>query len=271
MKHSLQQTKLNRVLFYLFLGTNLILFSSCSAQKKKETTSAKISVLEDSIIKPYTYFNELKVSLSNGTLQKHIQALSENTNLVSTVPEERLKEKITLFKLCLQTDISDCNYTPEAYKILSNKKTILNIEYSYNGFGNPDQYNKYASFDLIKEERLTHQQIFTDASSVINTYNTKYVANFEEYLNDLDTENEDDLDEYDAIKEHLKTRTPFRLNDLNNFELVYVDDAIESIRFHYNGQGGLYKNVFPSGYEEFSLEDLKPYLSDSFKKQISLK
>nr|WP_320117742.1 hypothetical protein [uncultured Marinifilum sp.] len=268
-----KQIKINKLIFLLIISIILIPFSSCSAQKKKEVdNSIRVQLLTDTIQEPYAYFSEIKVNPINKSLLKNIQNLSENKSLNSIRPEERLQEKMELCNLCQEANISDCNYTPEGYKILTQKNSILNIEYGYNMFSNPDEYFKYAVFNLENGERITYKQMFNNAEAILKMYNDKYVSEIQDYLTELNKDDEEEFGEYDRYKSHLETRTPFQLEDLNNFEIVYdsTETKVKQLKFHYNGQGGVYRRFFPPGFEEFSIEELKPHLKEDFKKRIGL-
>ena len=266
-----KQIKINKFIFLLIISIILISSSSCSIQKKnKADNSIKVQLLTDTIQEPYGYFSELVITPTNNILLKNIQNLSENKILNSIDPKERLRKKIELSNLCHEGSLSFEKYTPEEYKILTNKNSILNVEYGYNMFSNPDEYFKYAVFNLENGERITYQKMFNNAETILKMYNDKYVSEIQDYLTELNKD--DELDEYDRYKSHLETRTPFQLEDLNNFEIVYdsTKTKAKQLKFHYNGQGGVYRRFFPPGFEEFSIEELKPHLKEDLKKRIGL-
>jgi hypothetical protein len=250
---------------YIVLFLNAFLFFSCSTQQKIKT---KVIVLTDSIQTPYAYLNEIKVISKNKTIStnivKIIQQISENKIIQTSNPEKRLILKKKLFKECFNSDMTKCKYIPEKYKILSNKNEILNIEYSYNSFGSHDEWYKYACFNLKTVERITHDKMFKDSNEILKKYNEKYVQRINNYIKNNRQKTEEDKEEYDIYKEHLETRNSFKLTDLNNVEFIYTGNKIESIRFHYNGMSGVYNQLFPNDYIEFSTKELRPFLKDFF-------
>lgn len=268
----MKQKQFSKAIFSLFFSIILIGFASCFVQKKKEKGSVKVKLLTDSIISPYMYFSEIKVTPTNTVLLKNIQNISENKNINSINPEERLKKKIALYKLCRKGSISFEKYTPEGYKIITNKNNILTIEYSYNEFSNPDEYFKYAAFDLINGERITYNEMFKSPSNILNDYNNRYTSEIKSYLKKLDRNDAEELEEYNIFKVHLETRNTFLLEDLNNLEIVYdaVKEKVTQLKFHYNGHGGVYKQYFQQGSIDFNIEKLKPYLTEAFKKQLGI-
>lgn len=267
-----KQIKINRFIYFLFLASVLISLTSCSAQKNKEINTITIELLTDSILNPYTYFSEIKITPTNNILLKNIQSLSENKNINSINPKERLQEKIELSNLCKKVSIPDCNYTPEGYKILTNNKDILNIEYGYNMFSNPDEYFKYAVFNLENGRRIAYEQMFNNAKTILKMFDDKYVSGIKNYVADLNQDDEEEFHEYGLYKEHLEIRIPFKLEDLNNFEIVYDSTQTKAteLKFHYNGQGGVYRRLFPPDYIAFNIEELKPLLTEYFKKQLGI-
>jgi len=262
---------MNKSFFLVF--SILISLLSCKKQDKATPERIYVEVIGDSVVKPYSYFSEVKLNSKANTqkLLKNIQLLSENYKITTSNPENRLREKMQAFRDCtISNTPENCNYTPESYKILSNNYNYLVLQYSYNAYGSTDEYYKYACFNLVNQERITNKSIFTDGISVLNMYNKKYRASLKNYMNDLDTSDEDEQDEYTIIKDHLESGKPFTLGDLDNFELIYENNSLTHIRFHYNGQGGLYKQTFPAGYQEFTVQELKPYTSESFLKELVL-
>ncbi len=270
MKHRL--IEIIRFIYCLFLTITLISFSSCYAQKNKRIHTVKVGLLTDSILTPYMYFNEIVVTSENNNLLKNIQSLSENKSLNSIKPEERIRKKIELYNFCKEANLSDCNYTPESYKVLSKTYNILNIEYAYNAYSNPDEYFKYATFNLITGERITYNKIFKNPPKILNDYNSKYTSEIKSYLKKLNTNDEEELDEYNLYKEHLETRNSFKLEDLNNLEIIYdpIKGKVTQLKFHYNGQGGYYRQYLQKGFIDFNIEELRPYLTDEFKKQLEI-
>ncbi|MBL4746284.1 MAG: hypothetical protein JKY08_07935 [Flavobacteriaceae bacterium] len=263
--------KYNNILFLL----SIIAFTYCSVQQAERLSKVRVIELKDSITKPhYIYFNELKVISNNKILKEkiilEIQNLSENKDLRSSIPNQRLKQKMTLSKKCNGLiNVFDCNYVPEGYVVLSKQHGILNIKYSYNQYGSYDEYFKYACFNLKIGERINYPKMFTSPKSVLKMYNKKYVLGYETYLkkNNSQTADEYNIEEYEVYKEHLENRTSFQLKSLNNIELIYNQlGEITHIRFHHNGQGGAYKRFFPKSYEEFTIKELEPYLREGFKK-----
>lgn len=268
-----KQIKINQLIFNLIISITIISSYSCSIQKKNKTeNSIKVQLLTDTIQEPYAYFSELAITPTNNTLLKNIQNLSENKLLNSIDPKARLRKKIELSNLCHKGSLSSEKYTPEGYKILTNKNNILNVEYGYNMFSNPDEYFKYAVFNLAIGERITYQNMFNNAETILGLYNDNYVSEIEEYLTELNKDDQEELDDHNRYKSHIETRTPFKLKDLNNFEIVY-DATItkaKQLKFHYNGQGGVYRRYFQPGFVEFNIEVLKPYLTKQFKNQLQM-
>lgn len=202
----------------------------------------------------------------NLKLNAAFQSLSENNNVLNTNPKERLKKKIELFTLCKES-LDNCSYTPEGYTIIQNEK-FLNIKYQYNQFSSYDTYYKYALVNLTDGTRLIYSDIFSKPETVLKLYNQKYIETYTSYLSkyDLNTDDEEELNEYEIIKNHLDNRDFFKLEDLNNLELIYESsiNKFTEIRFHYNGSGGVYRSVLSNDFISFKLEDLNELISPYF-------
>ncbi|MCF6346853.1 MAG: hypothetical protein L3J20_00960 [Flavobacteriaceae bacterium] len=245
---------------YFFLAISISLFLSCSTQQK---VKSQIVLLTDSIQKPYAFLSELKIVSKNKILSEKInraiQQLSENEAIKTIIPEERLTIKKKLLEDCFNLNNSECSYILEGYKVLSNINNILNIKYSYNGFENNEIWNKYACFDLETGERITYDLMFINPNIVLEEYNQRYISEIKTYIKKNKLLTEESKEEYELYKEHLEMKTPFKLQDLNNFVAIYdKTDKIKSVRFQYNGTGGVYKSMFPNGYIEFTIDELKP-------------
>lgn len=274
-----KQNKINR--YILFLASVLISLTSCSAQKKQEISKVDIIFIKDTVFdkkgfkKGYTELEEIKVISSNKKVAEklitELHEISMNDSITSHLPETRIAQKKVFYRECINdNDSYYCKYIPESYTVILKTTNVLSIEYKYNAFYNPDEYFKYAVFNLENGERITYQKMFNNAETILKMYNDKYVSEIQDYLTELNKD--DELDEYDRYKSHLETRTPFQLEDLNNFEIVYdsTKTKAKQLKFHYNGQGGVYRRFFPPGFEEFSIEELKPHLKEDLKKRIGL-
>ena len=255
----------------LFIALSIIL-GACSTQQEIKT---KVVLLTDSIQKPYVFLSELSIISNNNKISKKaniaIQNLSENQHIEISAPKERLILKKKFLQECFTTDVLKCKYTPEKYKILTNIDNILSLEYSYNNFGSYENWNKYACFDLETGEQLTFDKMLVRPEEVLKKYNKRYIVIIENHIDNNKQETEEEKDEYQSYKEHLKTRELFIVEDLNSIEFVYTETKkINSIRFHYHGSSGNHRQLFPSDYIEFTLDELKPYFSKSFKDRIKL-
>lgn len=235
-----------------------------SAQTKP---SVELSLIEQTIADPYVYMNEVQVkSKQSGVDEKilrAIQALSENVSITSIDPVSRLQEKKALFESC--SDMQ-CGYVPESYKILSQKGHLVNIEYGYNEFSSMDEWFKYAVFDLRAAKRTSYSSLFNDPESVLALFESRYIAQTQRYIDRNPRETGDQEEEFFLYIEHLEIREPFVLADLNNLELIYGDsDQLSSVRFHYQGKGGNYRQTFPNDYIEIQRADLQPYFKMMLK------
>jgi len=247
-----------------------LIIAFCFSCKSQQELTKKSTLLVEILIDSTNSFNELSANTNikdlNKKLNSTFQSLSENKSILSTDPKERLEKKIKLFEICKNSK-EKCQYTPEEYSINQHKK-LLNIKYQYNEFSNYDLYYKYALINLSTGLRLKHIEIFSESETILKLYNKKYIDENKSYLKkfDLDSADEDELDEYDIIKSHLDTRSLFELNDLNNIELIYNHESSEftEIRFHYNGAGGVYKNVLTAGYISFKVNDIRELLTLKF-------
>lgn len=251
---------------YIIIILSVFLISSCSSRYRVRN---QVVLLTDTIQNPYVYLNEIKINSKNSAnILKKIQKLSENNMIKISNPEKRLAFKKKILKKCYNSShIKECEYVPEKYKILSKKNEILCIEYSYNSIGSYDEWYKYACFNLNLREHLTYNKIFSNPNEVLKKYNKRYVQRINKYIKNNKQLTEEDKEEYEIYKSHLNLRTPFKLIDLNNIELIYNNqNKLEFIRFHYNGQGGVYRQLFPNDYIDFSINELKPFLKKSFNK-----
>jgi len=202
----------------------------------------------------------------NTKLNSAFQSISENAFLNYTDPQSRVQQKSNLLEHCIRS-LDDCNYVPEGYTINTHRH-LLNIEYQYNAFSSYDTYYKHAVIDLKLAERVTGADIFTAPEDILALYNTKYVKENQNYLNqfDIQTLDEDQEWEFEVIRDHLNTRVSFKLADLNNLELTFdADETLTEIRFHYNGLGGSYKSILPAGYIAFNVTELENLLTQDFK------
>lgn len=207
----------------------------------------------------------------NIRLNAVFQSLSENNNVLTTIPKERLNKKIELFIHCKEL-LDNCCYTPEGYTIIQNKK-FLNIKYQYNQFSSYDTYYKYALVNLTDGTRLTYSDIFSKPETVLKQYNKKYIETYMLYLSkyDLSTDDEEELNEYEIIKNHLDNRDSFKLEDLNNLELIYETSVnkFTEIRFHYNGSGGVYRSVLSNDFISFKLDDINELINPYFTRLLN--
>jgi len=257
------QIKNSKRIKYFIIIISFIL-TSCTIQKD---IKVQVVELKDSIQKPYVFINEIEVTSKNKDvseeLNKSIQKLSENKTVNTIVPKERLAIKKKRLEKCFK-DISNCDYVPESYIILSNNNNLLNIKYRYNAFGNKDEWLKFGIFDLKSGIQFTYNKMFASPEEVLKKYNERYLSVYKSYMIRNKQETEEEREEYESYKEHLETREAFVLSDLNNVELVYNTDQVVKINFHYKGMGGNYSQLFPNDYIEFSFDELKQYMSKSF-------
>lgn len=202
----------------------------------------------------------------NRDLNSVFQSLSENKLLVAIEPQERVQRKTELLQQCFRS-MENCNYVPEGYAI-SIHRNFLSIKYQYNAFSSYDEYYKYAVVDLSAAERLTWSGIFIAPEDILERYNSKYVKENEDYLNRFDPGelDEDQEWEFEVIRDHLDNRLPFKLDSLNNLELIFDEtETLNAIRFHYNGSGGPYKSVLSEGYIAFDISEIEHLLTQDFK------
>lgn len=228
---------------------------------------AVVTLLEYEYLDPYVYLNEPDVISDNQVLRQkllqEIQSLSENTGLDSFSPEQRLQLKQSLLEKCYEQD--ECNYVPEAFKILSNVSGLLNLEYGYNQWMNFDEWFKYAVFDLKDGQRIASKEIFSNPGAVLSMLEQRYLNVFKGYLVTNQRETDEDEHEYQLYLEHLEYRVPFELKALDNLELIYNDDEyLDALYFHYQGQAGNYRQIFPNGYIEFSAKELAGFFTPGF-------
>ena len=206
----------------------------------------------------------------NGKLNARFQSISENKDLYTTIPTERIVEKSMLFEVCKVLPDS-CTYIPEGYSFDINQQ-FLNLKYQYNAFRSNDVFYKHVVINLASARRLLYLNMFNNPNQVLEKFNAKYIKENEDYLATFaSTElSENDQEEYDIIRNHLDTRAAFQLHNLNNCELVFDTKKrrFTEIRFHYNGSGGVYKSILTEGYISFTLKELEDLLTEEFKDQI---
>ena len=266
------QAHINPAIFSFFFAILLLSSTCCLAQGNKEKANMEIEVLTDSISSPYMYFSEINVIPANTVLLRNIQDLSNNKNLNTEKPVERLSKKKELYKLCSEGSIPMEQFTPESYKILSYKNNLLNIEYGYNGFSSSDEYYKYAVFNVNNGERIGYEAMFNNPQKILKLYNKIYASEIKRYLKSLDKNDEDEQETYMLYKEHLESKAAFTLEDLNNLEIIYdaSNEKATQLKFHYNGIGGVYRQYFPADFVDFSIEKVKPKLTEAFKKHLGV-
>ncbi len=258
--------QLNRVqlkkLFYVIYISVLVI--SCKSYQESHSKDIEITVIEDTIVNPYIYFNEIKCS--NNKLLTNLQSISENEMYFSS-PEERLQLKKESLKACLLKK-NDCNIIPDSYRILSKTSDVLNIEYSYSQIANKDIFKKLRCFDLKTGNILKPEILFTDLPNVLNFVNNEYKSQWNNYLKNLDPKVEDEMDEIEIIKEHL-IQKQFDEVDLLNIELLYdlSSGKLNSLRIHYNGLGGQYSRIIPDGHIEIKRAVLQTYVNGNWINQ----
>ncbi len=246
-------------------------FLSCKSQHGLTNSYAEsVEVLWNST----NSINELSATTNDEKLNLRLnsvfQALSENKELSSDKPKERVKEKTQLLEQCSES-IDNCKYTPEGYSI-ETARNFLNITYQCNQYSSYDTYYKYAVVDLVSAKRLVYSDMFTSPELILKKYNAKYIKKKEDYLLDIDPTDltEDQQEEYEIIRNHIDTRDQFKQEDLNNLELIFDSNLnrFTEIRFHYNGSGGNDKMVLTRGYVSFELGELENLLVEEFKRLI---
>ncbi|MDG1331091.1 MAG: hypothetical protein P8P74_02095 [Crocinitomicaceae bacterium] len=252
-----------------FSACIFLLLTACGSNQDVNSYSEYVKIVSntDSTI------NELSATSDSMELNRRLnvrfQSFSENKDLISNVPIERIQEKAALWENC-KVSFDSCNYVPEGYSF-STKRNFLNLKYQYNGFGSNDLSYKHGVIDLSNAQRLMHSAMYTDPLPVLKMYNTRYVKVYEDYLLQFQGElSQADQDEFDIIRNHLDDRAPFKLSDLDHFELIFDSKKkhFTEIRFHFNGQGGVYKAVLTEGYISFALKELDEFLLKEFKKQL---
>jgi hypothetical protein len=259
----------DRMKFFLFTLLFLSLVA-CGNHQKLNAYSGYVKEISNSD----STINELAaVSDSeelNGRLNARFQSISVNKELYSKNPEERVQEKSELFDECLAF-FDSCSYVPEGYSFAINKQ-FLNLKYQYNAFGSNDLFYKHAVINLATGRKLVYLNMFTDPNQVLERFNAKYVKENEDYLASFANTDlsENEQEEYDVIRNHLDSRVPFQLHELNNCELFF--DAkkrrFTEIRFHYNGSSGVYKSILTEAYISLTLKEFKDLLAEDFKDQM---
>jgi hypothetical protein len=265
----LEQVVADRIHFFLPVILFLALISvGCRQDFNAYATYVKEVSNADSTI------NELSAACDskelNEKLNGRFQSVSENKALSSKIPEQRIEEKQALWQEC-KTQPDSCDYVPEGYSFEIHRN-FLNLTYQYNQFGSHDLFHKHAVIDLEKGRRMLYLSMFSDPNEVLKKYNDKYIEQNKSYLNEFSGSylSDEEQEEFDIIQNHLETRAPFELHELNNCELVFDSDKkrFTEIRFHYNGAGGIYKAVLSEGYISFTLKELEHLLLKEFKKQL---
>lgn len=256
-----------KLLFSLFVFTGLV---ACGNHRKLDAYSDYVQVEwnADSTINELSAISDSKEL--NGKLNNRFQSISMNTELSSNIPLERIQEKCELFDKCLAF-YDSCSYIPEGYSFTTNRN-FLNLKYQHNGFGSYDLFYKHAVIDLESGNRLLYLNMFLEPNQVLAKFNAKYVQKTEDRLARLTSKDlsEDEQEEYEIIRDHLDTREPFQLHELNECELIFDTQKkkFTEIRFHYNGSGGMYKPILTEGYISFTLKELNELLLKEFKAQI---
>lgn len=249
--------KSNTLLLFIVFSLAIV---SCKSFGQRD--DLKFVTLKDSIKKNNINYilEEFKVTCNDKNLENiindEIYSLSVNS-IKSKKNSLRLKEKKKLLQECLNDSSLGCeNYSPERIVIISKTPNFLSLKYIYNSLNDKDEYFKYATFNLKTGKRITYDMLFSDVEKVIQLYENKYLLNFD--VND------------EEIKGYLEDRERFTSSDLNNFDFEYdTKGNIKAINFYYNGMGGNYRSIFPSGFEKIEIEKIFPLLTTEFKETIN--
>jgi len=250
-----------------FFSSVILLTGACQSHGDSDISYAQYV---DVLTNADATINELSATTGNPGLDSQLnatfQSISENTELNSTIPRERLEQKSELLDRCLR-NTETCQYVPEGFDVIV-QRNFLNVKYQYNAFSSYDVFYKYRVVDLKTAALISMQDILKNPSDVLKLYEAKYTQDISDYLTRLDGNNlrEDEGWEYEVLSLHLETREPFGLKDLDNFALVYdaPSDRFTGIRFYYNGAGGHYRQVLSSGFIEFEFGDIQDLLQDGF-------
>lgn len=255
---------------FFLLGAAALTLVACKSPRNSNKYEGYVEIVSnaDSTV------NELSaVSKSeelNAKLNNRFQSISENRELEEKIPEKRVEEKAELLQEC-HTNPDLCKYVPEGYSFETNQN-FLNLTYQCNAFGSHDLLHKHAVIDLEEGRRILYLNMFNDPSAVLEKYNQKYVEENEAYLAEFAGSylSDEEQEEYDIIRNHLDSRAPFELHNLNNCEFIFdvEENRFTEIRFHYSGSGGIYKPILSGGYISFTLDELDHFLLKEFKNQI---
>jgi len=248
----------------------LLALVACGGSRNLKDYSSYVQVLSnaDSTVNELSAVSDSEEL--NEKLNARFQSVSENKMIDWEMPELRLDEKEVLLNQCLE-NFDSCQYIPEDYAFEIHRN-FLNLHYQYNEFGSHDVFHKHALIDLSSGKRVLYLNMFDDPNRVLELYNAKYIEEFESYLTEFSGKSlsEDEQEEYDVIRNHLDSRKPFQLHELNNCELLFDSEKkrFTGLRFHYNGSGGIYKSILTEGSISFSLKELEPLINEGFKRQL---
>lgn len=158
-----------------------------------------VSVLKDSVCISNECFElqELKINSQNTQIYKKIQNGYDIFNgVLFEIPEKRLHaKKDTLRKLISENSLKESQFGFEKYRILFDRKGLLNLSVSIQSYGSPWEDIRYSLFD-INDDTDIGDKLFINKNLLLKLCNKKMYdqepVNFKanslsEYI--LDTDN----------------------------------------------------------------------------------
>jgi len=174
---------INLVIIFLFSGS---------------TFAQKVFVLKSSvcIYDEYYELQEIKMQAKNVDLYKQLQKSFDIFNGALFISaEKRLQaKKDTLNSLILKNSLRESQFGFEHYKILYNRKELLNLSVSVQSYGSPWEVNNYYLFDMAKNMEIG-DGLFTGKKVLLKLLSQKLIdqegksfliSNLSQYIINID-------------------------------------------------------------------------------------
>ncbi|AEK24394.1 Hypothetical protein Ccan_22790 [Capnocytophaga canimorsus Cc5] len=229
----------NRILFLIVL----FCLSSCKNLQIREKNN-QISIIKDSLQNENKHFEKIFIedlmlhSKNNKVVDmfnsEMLGFLVNSSNIKN--PRERLEHKKNVLQNCINTNNYWCeDAVMEQFKILYKTKKYISIEYKYNALRFPNEYYKYATFDLQTGKRISGKQILKNPEEILLKANNKAISGL------IPTEDTSAI----IMRELLESFEKYTVKDLDNFYFECSGkDKKMKICFYFQGFDKPYQHLY---------------------------
>ncbi|WP_131368727.1 hypothetical protein [Chryseobacterium luteum] len=208
----------------------------------------KVSVLKDSVCISHECLElqEIKMDAKNADLYKQLQKSFDIFNgALFMSPEKRLQaKKDTLKDLISKNSLRESQFGFENYKILYDKKGLLNLSVGIQSYGSPWEDTKYYLFDMASNTEIG-DRLFTGKKMLLKLFIQKLKAQEDQ---------------------------SFRVNNLSQY-IINTDDTgkVTGLSLIFQDE----KNRTNSGYPQyivlFEWKEIEKFIVPEYKKSLLVK